>query len=100
MLLIDLGLESEVAETDDADHRLLVVYARVRRVRFVITGSTRSRENLRHGSCCGSLRAKLEHSLKEAIYNLLSWVRDNDDRDVDHLRNEIDHLFADANVQS
>jgi hypothetical protein len=25
------------------------------------------------------LRANLEHSLKEAVYNLLSWVRDNDD---------------------
>jgi len=38
------------------------------------------------------------------VYNLLSWVRDNDDRDVDDLMTEIDHLFvhstADANVQS
>jgi len=32
----------------------------------------------------------LEHSLKEAIYNLLSWVRDNDDRVVDDLMTEID----------
>jgi hypothetical protein len=49
-------------------------------------------------------RANLEHSLKEAVYNLLSWVRDNDNRDVDDLMNEIDHLFvhstADASVQS
>ncbi|TKX61407.1 IS701 family transposase, partial [Halorubrum sp. GN12_10-3_MGM] len=41
---------------------------------------------------------------KEAVYNLLSWVRDNDDRSVDDLMEEIDHLFvhstADANVQS
>jgi hypothetical protein len=51
-----------------------------------------------------SLRANIEHSLKEAVYNLLSWVRDNDDRGVDDLMTEIDHLFvhstADANVQS
>jgi hypothetical protein len=46
----------------------------------------------------------LEHSLKEAVYNLLSWVRDNDDRGVDGLMEEIDHLFVhsttDTNVQS
>jgi hypothetical protein len=51
-----------------------------------------------------SLRANLEHSLKETVYNLLSWVRDNDDRGVDDLMEEIDHPFvhstADANVQS
>jgi murein tripeptide amidase MpaA len=45
-------------------------------------------------SKASSLRANLEHSLKEAVYNLLSWVRDNDDRDVDDLMNEIDHLFV------
>jgi hypothetical protein len=37
-------------------------------------------------------------------HNPLSWVRDNDDRDVDEFMEEIDHLFvhstADANVQS
>jgi hypothetical protein len=50
------------------------------------------------------LRANLEYFLKETVCNLLSWVRDNDDRDVDDLMNEIDHLFVhsigDANVQS
>jgi hypothetical protein len=52
------------------------------------------------------LQANLGHSLevKEAVYNLLSWVRDNDDRGVDDLIEEIDHLFvystADANAQS
>ncbi len=55
-------------------------------------------------SKASSLRANLEHSLKEAVYNLLSWVRDNDDRGVDDLMTEIDHLFvhstAEANVQS
>jgi len=34
-------------------------------------------------SKASSLRANLEHSLKEAVCNLLSWVRDSDDRDVD-----------------
>ncbi len=55
-------------------------------------------------SKASSLRANLEHSLKEAVYNLLSWVRDNDEQDVDNLMQEIDHLFvhstAEANVQS
>lgn len=55
-------------------------------------------------SKASSLRVNLEHSLKEAVYNLLSWVRNNDDRGVDSLMTEIDHLFihstADANVQS
>ena len=55
-------------------------------------------------STASSLRANLEHSLKEAVYNLLSWVRNNDNRGVDDLMNEIDHLFVhstmDANVQS
>ncbi|RDZ34443.1 IS701 family transposase, partial [Haloferax sp. Atlit-19N] len=59
------------------------------------------------GTVCSkasSLRANLEHSLKEAVYNLLSWVRDNDDRGIGDLMEEIDYLFvhstADANVQS
>jgi len=55
-------------------------------------------------SKASSLRANLEHSLKEAVYNHLSWVRDNDNRSVDDLMEDIDHLFvhstADANVQS
>jgi hypothetical protein len=55
-------------------------------------------------SKASSLRANLEHSLKEAVSNLLSWVRDNDDRGVDDLMEEIDHLLVhstvDANVQS
>ncbi len=50
-----------------------------------------------------SLRVNLEHSLEEAVYNLLLWVRDNDDRGVDDLMEEIDYLLvhstADANVQ-
>jgi hypothetical protein len=54
-------------------------------------------------SKASSLRANVEHSLKEAMYNLLSWVRDNDDRGIDDLMEGIDHLFvystAEANVQ-
>ena len=55
-------------------------------------------------SKASSLRANLEHSLKEAVYNLLSWVRNNDNRGVEDLMTEIDHLFvhstAEVNVQS
>lgn len=51
-----------------------------------------------------SFRANLEHSLKEAVYDLFSWVRDNGNQDVDDLVQEIDPLFihstAEANVQS
>jgi hypothetical protein len=47
--------------------------------------------------------ANLKH-LKEAVYNLFSWIWDKDDRGVDNLMNEINQLFiystADANVQS
>ena len=49
-------------------------------------------------SKASSLRADLEHSLKEAVYNLLLWVRDNDDQDADNLIQELDHLFV--HVQS
>ena len=44
-------------------------------------------------SKASSLRADLEHSLKEAVYNLFSWVRDNRDRDIDDLMQQIDHFF-------
>ncbi len=51
-----------------------------------------------------SLRANLKYSLKEAVFNLFSCVRDNADRGVDDLMIKIDHFFvhstADANVQS
>jgi len=32
------------------------------------------------------------------VYNLLSWVRDNDDRGIDDLMEEIDHLFVHSTV--
>ena len=44
-------------------------------------------------STASSLRADLEHSLKEAVYNVFSWVRGNRDRDIDDLMQQIDHLF-------
>lgn len=40
-----------------------------------------------------SLRAQLEHGLKEAIFKMFSWVREQPDRDLDGLMEEIDHLF-------
>lgn len=55
-----------------------------------VLGTVRSKESL--------LRADLEYSLKEAVYNLLSWVRDNEDQEVDDLMQEINHLFI--NVQN
>lgn len=36
-------------------------------------------------SKASSLRAQLEHGLKEAIYNMFSWVRDQPDRNLDGL---------------
>lgn len=44
-------------------------------------------------SKASSLRAQLEHGLKEAVYNLFSWVRDQPERDLDGLIEEINHLF-------
>jgi SRSO17 transposase len=44
-------------------------------------------------STASSLRAALKHSLKEAVYKVFSWVRDNRDRDIDDLMQQIDHLF-------
>ena len=44
-------------------------------------------------STASSLRADLKHSLKEAVYNVFSWVRGNRDRDIDDLMQQIDHLF-------
>jgi SRSO17 transposase len=41
-----------------------------------------------------SLRAELEHSLKEVVYNLFSWVRNQPNRDLDGLMEKIDHLFV------
>jgi len=45
-------------------------------------------------SKASSLRAQLEHGLKEVVYNLFSWVRDQPERNLDGLMEEIDHLFV------
>jgi hypothetical protein len=54
-------------------------------------------------SRASSPQTNLEHFLREAVYNILSWVRCNDDRDIEDFVNEIDHLFVqlitDTNVQ-
>ena len=97
----DLGLGDCEMQTDEGAsrhwHLLMAAYSLVR-----LDPDSRALGTVR--SKASSLRANLEHSLKEAVYNLLSWVRDNDDRGVDDLMQEIDHLFvhstADANVQS
>jgi len=44
-------------------------------------------------SKASSPRAQLEDGLKEAIYNMFSWVRDQPDRNLDGLIEEIEHLF-------
>jgi SRSO17 transposase len=36
-------------------------------------------------------KQELEHGLKEAIYKMFSWMRDQSDRDLDGLMKEIDH---------
>ena len=97
----DLGLGDCELRTEEGTsrhwHLLMAAYSLVRLdPDSSALGTVRSKAS--------SLRANLEHSLKEAVYNLLSGVQDNDDRGVDDLIEEIDHLFvhstADANVQS
>jgi len=97
----DLGLGDCELQTEEGAsrhwHLLMAAYSLVRLdPDSGALGTVRSKAS--------SLRANLEHSLKEAVYNLLSWVRDNDDRGVDDLMEEIDHLFVhsttEANVQS
>jgi len=40
-----------------------------------------------------SIQPQLEYALKEVLYNLFSWVRDNPKQDLDNLMDRIDHLF-------
>lgn len=55
-------------------------------------------------SKASSPRSNLEHPLKEAVCNLLAWVRDNNDRGVKDSMEGFDRLFvhstADANAQN
>jgi SRSO17 transposase len=86
----DLGLGGcEVRDSDGASrhwHLQMLTYSLLR------LGSPLSVSE-RLVSKASSLRAQLEHGLKEAIYNMFSWVREQPDRDLDGLMEEIDHLF-------
>ncbi len=97
----DLGLgDCEMRTNEGASrhwHLLMAAYSLVRLdPESSVLGTVRSKAS--------SLRANPEYFLKEAVYSFLSLVRDNGDRGVDDLIEEIDHLFAhsiaDANVQS
>jgi len=85
-----LGLgDCEVRDTDGASrhwHLQMLTYSLLR------LGSESSVSE-RLVSKASSLRAQLEDGLKEAIYNMFSWVRDQPDRNLDGLMEEIDHLF-------
>lgn len=86
----DLGLgDCEVRDSDGASrhwHLQMLTYSLLRL-------GPESSVSERLVSKASSLRAQLEHGLKEAIYNMFSWVRDQPDRDLDGLMEEIDHLF-------
>ncbi len=85
-----LGLgDCEVRDSDGASrhwHLRMLTYSLLR------LGSESSVSE-RLVSKASSLRVQLEHSLKEAIYNMFSWVRDQPNRELDGLMEEIDHLF-------
>lgn len=86
----DLGLGGcEVRDSDGASrhwHLQMLTYSLLR------LGSPSSVSE-RLVSKASSLRAQLEDGLKEAIYNMFSWVREQPERDLDGLMEEIDHLF-------
>ena len=86
----ELGLgDCEVRDTDGASrhwHLQMLTHSLLR------LGSESSVSE-RLVSKASSLRAQLEDGLKEAIYNMFSWVRDQPDRNLDGLMEEIDHLF-------
>ncbi|ELY58734.1 IS701 family transposase [Natronococcus jeotgali] len=86
----DLGLgDCEMRDSDGASrhwHLQMLTYSLLRL-------GPESSVSERLVSKASSLRAQLEHGLKEAIYNMFSWVRDQPDRDLDGLMEEIDHLF-------
>ena len=44
-------------------------------------------------SKASSIQVQLEYALKEAVYNLFSWVRDHPKQALDELMEEIEHLF-------
>mgnify|MGYP000326559606 FL=1 len=86
----DLGLgDCEVRDSDGASrhwHLQMLTYSLLRL-------GPESSASERLVSKASSLRSQLEYGLKEAIYNLFSWVRDQPDRDLDGLMEEIDNFF-------
>ncbi|WP_302080167.1 IS701-like element ISHwa4 family transposase [Salinibaculum rarum] len=86
----DLGLgDCEVRDSDGASrhwHLQMLAYSLLR-----LGPEPSASERL--VSKASSLRSQLEHGLKETIYNMFSWVRDQPDRDLDGLMEDIDHLF-------
>ena len=86
----DLGLgDCEVRDSDGASrhwHLQMLTYSLLRL-------GPESSASERLVSKASSLRSQLEHGLKEAIYNLFSWVRDQPERDLDGLMKEIDNFF-------
>jgi SRSO17 transposase len=86
----DLGLgDCEVRDDDGASrhwHLQMLTYSLLRLGPAASASDTLT-------SKASSLRAQLEHGLKETVYNLFSWVRDQPERDLDGLMEEIDHLF-------
>jgi len=86
----DLGLgDCELRDTEGARrhwHLQMLAYSLLR-----LGSPSSASEKL--VSKTSSLRAQLEEGFKEAIYNLLSWVREQPDRELNELMNDIDHLF-------
>ena len=86
----EFGLgDCEVRDTDGASrhwHLQMLTYSLLR------LGSESSVSE-RLVSKASLLRAQFEDGLKETIYNMFSWVRDQPDRNLDGLMEEIDHLF-------
>ena len=86
----DLGLGGcEVRDSDGASrhwHLQMLTYSLLR------LGSPSSVSE-RLVPKASSLRAQVGHGLKEAIYNMFSWVREQPERDLDGLIEDIDHLF-------
>ena len=86
----NLGLgDCELRDAEDASadwHLQMLTYSLLR-----LGSSSSASENL--VSKTSSLRAQLEEGFKKAIYNLFSWVREQRDRGLDELMEDIDHLF-------
>jgi SRSO17 transposase len=86
----DLGLgDCEVRDSGGASrhwHLQMMTYSLLR-----LDSESSASEKLESKAL--SLRSQIEYGLKEAVYNLFSWVREHRKRDLDGLMEEIDHLF-------